>query len=665
MTKRFTLIISILAAVGAAPASAQFTVPAQTYTSGELSATASALSTSSLSSAIDKFDASPTLMGHPRLFKGQADYLQIVASTKLERLKSMTALSGYLKRNSVVYVPDALRSQINAPDSATRMASWWKQTRLLEGMAESAVAWYMTRDPWFLAEMRARMNLFTPAILSRNCSGDVAETRDYAWFYALAYDFAYAELSVAERNNVHDVMLACGNAGLARVADTVRTYPENGIAFNALGKFVGALLIVRGDMPDLNPWLRSSLSTYVASVSPWGGDDGGFANGSSYAEWDAGEALVLWDLVERVLGVPFYKKPWLTEFPRFIAYALPPGIPVGVFGDGAETNRNEDWARFGKAIMNRSNTTLSRWYAKQQSGEDYARLHILLSPREYGVSLALPSTQPNGAYFPIVGWATMHSSLTDRMRTSVFFKSSPFGSVNHSHADQNSFVMYSKGKVLAMDSGAYDHYNSPHWRNWYKQTRAHNAITFDGGIGQGLGGSGLGERAASGKLTKFLQYPAYDITSGDAGAAYAGKLTQAKRTLVFIRPSTLVTIDQLDSASARRYEYNLHTGAALAGNAAGFRIDVAPAEMCGTVASPDAMTMSTSTGYFPAPTVATTPHYWHKFTLGTPKSKGLIVSVLRADCGSAAPAITFANGGATIEVGGRVITATAFDVAVQ
>ncbi len=28
------------------------------------------------------------------------------------------------------------------------------------------MAWYMTRDPWFLTEMRGRMNLFAPAVLA-------------------------------------------------------------------------------------------------------------------------------------------------------------------------------------------------------------------------------------------------------------------------------------------------------------------------------------------------------------------------------------------------------------------------------------------------------------------------------------------------------------------
>jgi hypothetical protein len=502
-------------------------------------------------------------------------------------------------------------------------------------------------------------------VLARGCSGDVAETRDQVWYFALAYDFAYADLSAAERANVRELIQACGNAGLLKTADTVHHYPDNAIAFNALGKFVGALLIVRGEMAATDAWLRAILPTYVASVSPWGGVDGGFANGTTYAEWDAGESLLMWDLVERVLDLPFYAKPWLTEFPRFIAYTLPPGAPAGVFGDGAETQRSEEWARLGKAIMNRSATALSRWYAAEQSGEDYARLHILLSPRAYGGAAALPPNQPDGAWFPSVGWAAMHSALGERERTSVHFKSSPFGSINHSHADQNSFVMFAKGRVLAMDSGSYDYYNSPHWRNYYKTTRAHNAITFDGGVGQSLGPSGLGERAATGRLTRFVQGAGFDLVTGEAAPAYGGALERATRTLVFIRPATLVVVDQLRSAVPRKFEVNLHTGAPLAGVAAGFRAELAPAELCAMVAAPEALAMSSSEGYPVASGTPSAPHYWNKFVLEEAATKALIVSVLRSDCALAAPKVTFGAGGATIAAAGRLVTVSDTDVTVS
>ena len=41
----------------------------------------------------------------------------------------------------------------------------------------------------------------------------------------------------------------------------------------------------------------------------------------------------------------------------------------------------------------------------------------------------------------------MHSSLSDPNRLSIFFKSSPYGSYNHSHADQNSFVIHHRGRL--------------------------------------------------------------------------------------------------------------------------------------------------------------------------------------------------------------------------
>jgi hypothetical protein len=216
-----------------------------------------------------------------------------------------------------------------------------------------------------------------------------------------------------------------------------------------------------------------------------------------------------------------------------------------------------------------------------------------------------------------------------------------------------------------MDSGVYDYYNSAHWRTYYKQTRAHNAITFDGGQGQSLGPTGLGEHTAAGRLTRFQQTPGYDISTGDATSAYAGLLSRAKRTLVFIRPSTLVTIDQLASVTARRYEYNLHTVAPLNGTAAAFRAVVAPAELCGTVASPEAMAMSASQGYYPAPSTPAGPHYWNKFSFSNARTSGLIVSVLRTDCLSTKPDISFSGSGATIAAGGRVITVTDADVTVQ
>ena len=612
---------------------------------------AAALAAPALAGAIHSFDAKGASMGHPRLFKGQSDYAGIVAATRAERSRAVAALSDTLKRHPVSAVAAQVRSQLGA-DQATRMAGWWQQDRLLEGMAESAFAWYVTRDDWFLTELRARMQLFGPSLLQRDCAGDVSETRDYVWYFALAYDFAYPALRQEERDLVGNVIVSCANAGLAQTPATLRQHPDNSIAFNAMGKLVGALLIVRGDMPDTRELLARALPAYVGALSPWGGKDGGFANGSSYALWDAGESLLAWDLIERVLGVPIYKKPWLAALARYIAYTLPPGTPAGAFGDGAEVDRGEEWARLGKAIAFRSATPLSRWYARQLKGEDYARLQILLSPREYAGSMSLKGIA-NGASFPSVGVAAMHSALGDPGRVSVLFKSSPYGSLNHSHADQNSFVLYAKDKVLAMDSGVYDSYGSPHWRNWYKQTRAHNAITYDGGTGQVLGPTGLGDREHDGRIVKFFTSPAYDLVVGDARAAYGDDVTQARRTLVFIRPSTLVVVDQLRSAAPRSWEWNLHTAQAPSGSPDEFKVGAGGVGMCGSVQASGELEMHGSDGYTPPPSKPAGPHHWSRIALKRPAGEALFVSVLRVDCAGAPPRIDIDGGSATIVAAGR------------
>jgi hypothetical protein len=46
---------------------------------------------------------------------------------------------------------------------------------------------------------------------------------------------------------------------------------------------------------------------------------------------------------------------------------------------------------------------------------------------------------------------------------------------NHCHRDANSIALYHKGD-LAIDSGAYDGYENPHWYNYYIRTIAHNTL---------------------------------------------------------------------------------------------------------------------------------------------------------------------------------------------
>ena len=159
-------------------------------------------------------------------------------------------------------------------------------------------------------------------------------------------------------------------------------------------------------------------------------------------------------------------------------------------------------------------------------------------------------------YFPDIGWVAMHSDLEDPKRISVFFKSSWYGSFNHSHPDQNSFTIHAYGQQLAIDSGYYDLYNYPFDRDYTRKTYAHNTITYGNGKGQPAF-----DILAKGKITDYLSHSRLALAGGDATESYKGALSAAKRWLLYVKPDIVVTIDDLAAGVGEKttFEYWLNS----------------------------------------------------------------------------------------------------------
>ncbi len=50
----------------------------------------------------------------------------------------------------------------------------------------------------------------------------------------------------------------------------------------------------------------------------------------------------------------------------------------------------------------------------------------------------------------------------------------------HGHADCLSFTLAVDGQDILVDAGTYDYFSFPSWRNYFRETRAHNTVTVDG-----------------------------------------------------------------------------------------------------------------------------------------------------------------------------------------
>lgn len=481
------------------------------------------------------------------------------------------------------------------------------------------------------------------------------------WTLALAYDWLYAEFSETERARLIAAisgrlveMMGNGPNGLDDgVRRDVNPYNSHGAV--TLARVSVICTVMAGVSPQFDACFRNTVPRYLKWPVPWGHDDGGYANGTEYGQWDITYThLLVWDLLRESIGVDLTKTPWVQGYGKFITYFLPPGTPTGLFGDGAEKNWRNVWATQARAYAARVPSPLTDWYVRQQFGENETSLTLWLAPyRDWSKTPAqIPVGTPNAILMPSIGWVAMHSNLADRGRTSVYFKSSPYGSFNHSHADQNSFVINAQGQSLAIDSGYYDYYNSPHWKGWYKQTRGHNAITFDGGQGQ------LHDiMAAKGKITQFETTSAFDLTTGDATQAYGGALTRAVRSMLYVRPGTLLVFDSLASNTPRTWEWNIHALQAMkVTGKRSIEIDKDGERLCVEVLSGPDVSFSRTDQFTFAPS-GVYPKQWHGAFRSMAKSQDFrMLTLLSVGCENPTVEVTDKSGTLDVIVAGQHFT---------
>jgi hypothetical protein len=173
----------------------------------------------------------------------------------------------------------------------------------------------------------------------------------------------------------------------------------------------------------------------------------------------------------------------------------------------------------------------------------------------------------------------MHTALGDAENDVwALFKSSPFGSFSHSHGDQNTFQINAYGRALAIDSGYYPWYGSPHHSLWTRQTRAHNGILVNGR------GQPPFNWEASGQIEHYETQGPVTVVRGQAAHAYNLPMRESvlkawrehlkepappldpavksfERTVAFVASKTrpvFVVYDHVETEGPATFEWLLH-----------------------------------------------------------------------------------------------------------
>ncbi|MCX8089734.1 MAG: heparinase II/III family protein [Verrucomicrobiae bacterium] len=450
----------------------------------------------------------------------------------------------------------------------------------------------------------------------------------------LVYDQLRERLTAEERKRVLDHFRVRGEKSVrwikaGRVERLKRnsleaTPPSHPVRFMAMTGLSG--LALWDDLPEAREWWRFAYVFYRDQFPPWGGDDGGWAEGCAY--WRGTMEHAVFQDALLALGDPLaYATPFWRNSPYFCVYNVQPYLHT-VFGDTSNAGRfnleanTADYLRHVARVMQdgylRAYADLctdKRPPPEQKGLEGLGRMYPTACEflvRNFVASgRPLPPPRPlrelpQQRFFRDVGWVSLHSALGEPDNDiHVTFKSSQYGSFSHSHADQNAFILNAFGESLAINSAYREFHRSPHHQQWTWHTKSKNALLIDG-LGQAVQ-----DKNATGKITRFDVLGRAVWTTGDATVAYQtgqkekDRVRRVTRDLVFVDSRYVVLRDRVELKTPGRLSWLLHAEKHLSWDAERHRAFIrgpqGKATLLAQLVAPDVRWRGSVTDQFPVP----------------------------------------------------------------
>lgn len=329
-------------------------------------------------------------------------------------------------------------------------------------------------------------------------------------------------------------------------------------------------LVFHEHIPEASGWL-DWLRPILCGVWPiWAGDDGGWAEGHSYAEPYNTVMTMFATALKHGAGVDLFKRPFWKNHAEWRYYTLPAYAEWMGFGD-----HSDPWSIKWRAISDlveligvQTGTSKFdgyveslRQYAGRSTSPEFRVLpgvtsQLFLAPEPKKQADADADGRLLHVY-PAVGWAAIRSEPEEPERdVALIFRSSPYGAISHSHANNNDFILHVGGKVMAMPSGYYDGYGSNHHAQWVWHSKSHNCVTLSDAsqIMRSHDSRGAVENVFEDELVAYMV--------GNADASYSDRAERCRRHVLFLKPhSCFVMVDEFVAAPGivSSLQWNLHS----------------------------------------------------------------------------------------------------------
>jgi hypothetical protein len=597
--------------------------------------------------------------GHPRLWLSAEEITQL--RNNVRRDPNHIGWARFYERS---VAPWKSRSPIAEPQrypNDKRELALWRQMyidcqEVIYGVRHQAIAGVVLDDK----ELRDNAKRWLLQAAGFNVRGSTARSyNDEAAFriaaaLAWGYDWLYEELSEHERTTVRVALSARLEEVAVHVIDHARIhmFPYDSHAVRALGMvIIPCCIALLGEHPRAQEWLDFAIAYYDTMYSPWGGADGGWAEGPHY--WTTALAYFneAANLLRKYTGHDVYRRAFFRNTGYFPLYTKSPDSARGCFGDDPTLGERPS-LKVAYLLRDCAASTANgwmQWYFDQILANDTGTESLYYN---YGwwslpfddlcfqhdhkpVVARAPSDLPELRQFEHIGWVAIQRRMhLPNEHVQLVTKSSRYGSISHSHGDQGAFTFFAYGEDLAIQSGYYIGHNTTMHRNWRRQTRSKNLVLI-GGRGQYAGDDKAKQIQAFGSVNSAVKRDDGIIhISLDVGSAYRSEVPELQsycRQFYLLPGDHLLVIDEIKMDTAQPIDWLLHTLYPPTIARRTFRVDGQVAGLTGEVVycSSGAPAISTSHGFAdvnPKEYEGSPEH--HQLTITTPPSERQTIAVL-------------------------------------
>ncbi len=518
-------------------------------------------------------------LSHPRLWLGGDKLNQFREKVKVD--KSYCGFDKFYENSVKKYIDTEFVKEPAPYPNNIRVVKLWRRNyqdcqEAIQYIRSLSVAGVILEDSKLIEKAKKALLELSDWDLKGTTSRDYNDECAFRVAYALGfgYDFLYNYMTTEEKDKVRASLIARTDEVFEHVHTSSKIHFSlyDSHAVRSLSQVLVPCSIAFLEEDDrAKKYLDYTIDYLSVVYTPWGGVDGGWAEGPMY--WTTGMAFVIdaINILKNYFDIDLYKRPFFKKTGDFPLYCYPvdtyrasysdqsnlgkmPGLKTAAnIRQFAGVTNNRNYYDYYENVKEREPIPDNSFF--NNGWWDFDFDDMVFAHDYQDVSFTDKVKIDRVKHLRDIGWVAINENYDD-FENHIFFltKSSSYGSVSHSHGDQNSILLFAYGEPLIARSGYYIGFNTSMHKDWRRQTKSHNNILVDG-IGQYAGFDKV-------KQLEVFEKDNYVYIKEDATKAYFENIDYLEnytREIYFIDKSYFVIVDTVDTKEASSVDWLLHS----------------------------------------------------------------------------------------------------------